>query len=96
MPGTRISITVDGQTLTGTLDHNSTASALLEQLPLELTLRDFGGQEKVAALPSALPLEGMPAGSAPAGGGESTTSTPAASTDSRSRDGGRSRERETR
>ncbi|MDR6611928.1 cyclophilin-like fold protein [Leifsonia sp. 1010] len=64
VPGTRISITVDGQTLTGTLDHNSTASALLEQLPLELTLRDFGGQEKVADLPSALPLEGMPAGSA--------------------------------
>ncbi|WP_306902473.1 cyclophilin-like fold protein [Arthrobacter pascens] len=36
---------------------------MTDQLPLTLTFKDHGDQEKIAGLPTPLALEGMPAGS---------------------------------
>ena len=48
--------------MTGTLFDTTTARSLIDQLPLELTFTDHGGQDKVADLPAPLSFEGMPAG----------------------------------
>lgn len=63
MSTTTISITVNGATVEGALQDNAATASLLEQLPLELSFADFGGQEKIARLPAPLVLDGMPAGS---------------------------------
>jgi hypothetical protein len=63
MTTTAVSITVNGTTVHGLLDDNPATASLLEQLPLDLTFSDFGGQEKLAQLPAPLVLNGMPAGS---------------------------------
>ncbi len=60
---TPITIDITGQSVRGVLHNNTTARALIDQLPLTLTFRDHGGQEKIADLPAPLTLEGMPAGS---------------------------------
>ncbi len=60
--GTPITIRVDGETLTGTLSDNAAARSLARQLPLTLSFKDYGGQEKIADLPEPLPLDGVPAG----------------------------------
>lgn len=60
--GTPITIDIDGGTVTGTLSSNATARSLIQQLPLTLSFRDYGGQEKIADLPEALSLDGVPAG----------------------------------
>ena len=59
---TPITIDITGQSVSGVLHNNTTARALIDQLPLTLTFRDHGGQEKIADLPAPLSLEGMPAG----------------------------------
>jgi len=59
---TRITIDIGGRTATGTLSSNATARSLIGQLPLTLSFRDYGGQEKIAGLPEALSLDGVPAG----------------------------------
>ncbi|WP_163167735.1 cyclophilin-like fold protein [Arthrobacter sp. Alg241-R88] len=59
---TPITIEIDGGTVTGTLSGNATARSLIGQLPLTLSFRDYGGQEKIAELPEALSLDGVPAG----------------------------------
>ncbi|WP_146069200.1 cyclophilin-like fold protein [Arthrobacter sp. ZGTC412] len=59
---TPITIDIDGETMTGTLSSNATARSLIGQLPLTLSFRDYGGQEKIAELPEALSLDGVPAG----------------------------------
>lgn len=59
---TSISITVNGITVTGALQNSAATSSLQAQLPLKLSFSDFGGQEKIASLPAALSLDGMPAG----------------------------------
>lgn len=59
---TPITIDVGGETVTGTLSSNATARSLIGQLPLTLSFRDYGGQEKIAELPEALSLDGVPAG----------------------------------
>ena len=59
---TPITIDIDGETVTGTLSGNATARSLIGQLPLTLSFRDYGGQEKIAELPEALSLDGVPAG----------------------------------
>lgn len=61
--GIQITIEVDGRSVRGVLDDNAPARALAAQFPLTLTFRDHGGQEKIASLPTPLPLDGMPAGS---------------------------------
>jgi hypothetical protein len=60
--GTPITIDIDGETVTGTLSSNATARSLIGQLPLTLSFRDYGGQEKITELPEALSLDGVPAG----------------------------------
>jgi hypothetical protein len=59
--GTPITLDIEGTTVTGTLFDNTAARSLIDQLPLELTFTDYGGQEKIADLPAPLSLEGMPA-----------------------------------
>lgn len=53
---------LDGGTVTGALSSNATARSLIQQLPLTLSFRDYGGQEKISDLPEALSLDGVPAG----------------------------------
>jgi hypothetical protein len=65
---TNITITMGDTTVRGTLEANATTADLIAQLPLDLSFEDFGGQEKIATLPTALSLDGLPSGSdAPAG-----------------------------
>jgi hypothetical protein len=59
---TSITITVNDTTVTGVLQASAATTSLLAQLPLELSFEDFGGQEKIAALPTPLALDGMPSG----------------------------------
>ncbi|MBG6059687.1 hypothetical protein RCH16_003088 [Cryobacterium sp. MP_M5] len=61
--GTPIVMDIGGQEIAGELDTSATSLSLLAQLPLTLSFRDFGGQEKVAELPAPLDLTGAPAGS---------------------------------
>lgn len=61
--GTPITLDIEGTSVTGTLFENTAARSLIDQLPLELSFTDYGGQEKIADLPAPLALEGTPAGS---------------------------------
>jgi hypothetical protein len=63
---TPIRLTVAGQQLRAQLIGNPTAEDLARQLPLTLTFRDLNGVEKIAALPRALTMEGVPEGDDPA------------------------------
>lgn len=60
---TPIVIELQGQKISGELDGGSTSDSLLARLPLILTFRDHGGQEKLAQLPAPLDLTGAPKGS---------------------------------
>ena len=62
---TTIRITVGDQSFSGRLADNPTARDLAAQLPLTLGIRDFNGVEKIAGLPRALTMEGVPAGDDP-------------------------------
>lgn len=59
---TSIVITVNGTAVTGALENTPAAASLVAQLPLELSFADYGGQEKIAAIPEPLALDGMPSG----------------------------------
>lgn len=58
----RLQITAGAIELTATLRYTAAARALVEQLPLTLTMRDHGGVEKTGALPQALSVADEPAG----------------------------------
>ncbi|MDQ0576616.1 cyclophilin-like fold protein [Agromyces albus] len=60
--GTTITITIDRTVLTGNLADNAASRSLIDQLPLTLSFTDYGGQEKIADLPTPLSLDGVPAG----------------------------------
>jgi hypothetical protein len=62
MSETSITITVGDTTITGVLQAGAATTSLLAQLPLELSFTDFVRQEKIAALPAPLALDGMPSG----------------------------------
>ncbi|WP_342659798.1 hypothetical protein Rruber_03768 [Rhodococcus ruber] len=64
----RIALSVDGQSLTGTLFDTRTGRDLLAQLPLTLTMTDFGSVEKVAELPASLSTAGASPGADPVPG----------------------------
>lgn len=54
----KISITIDGRTLAATLADNDAAKALAEKLaegPVTISMSNYGGFEKVGALPWSLP-----------------------------------------
>jgi hypothetical protein len=59
-PGARVRITIGKTVLTAHLWDTATARSLIAQLPLTLSFRDFNGQEKVAHVPHALSMRGMP------------------------------------
>ncbi|MCY1674935.1 cyclophilin-like fold protein [Pseudarthrobacter sp. SL88] len=59
---TPITIDIGGGVVTGRLSGNATARSLAGMLPVTLSFRDYGGQEKIAVLPEPLPLDGVPAG----------------------------------
>jgi hypothetical protein len=63
--GTPIRITIGTTVLTGHLRGNPTAGDLVAQLPLTLTFQDLNGVEKIARLPRALTMDGVPAGDDP-------------------------------
>lgn len=56
-----LQLTVAGQDLRAELTASAPARDLVQQLPLTLSFRDFGGQEKVAPLPQPLSMTGVPA-----------------------------------
>jgi hypothetical protein len=64
--GTPVRVVMDGMAFAGRLWDNPAARALVEQLPLTLVIADLNGVEKLAPLPAALPMDGMPAGDDPA------------------------------
>lgn len=57
---TRITVTVDELVLSATLDDTAAGRDFLAMLPLELTLTDHHGIEKVADLPRELDTSGAP------------------------------------
>lgn len=63
---TDIMVTLDGRKITGTLDDNPAAASLIDQLPLQLSFRDYNSQEVIADLPQKLSMQGMPRGADPA------------------------------
>jgi hypothetical protein len=63
--GTPVRLTIGSTVLTARLHDNPTARNLLGQLPLTLTFRDLNGVEKIARLPRALTMDGVPAGADP-------------------------------
>ncbi|WP_411699655.1 cyclophilin-like fold protein [Conyzicola sp.] len=65
---TLIELTVGDEIITGTLFDNPAANALVQQLPLTLLFDDLNSIEKLAALASPLPMDGMPPGHAPEAG----------------------------
>lgn len=62
---TPITITVGDTVLEGRLWDNATAHDLLAQLPLTLEFRDLNNVEKIARLPRALTMDGVPEGDDP-------------------------------
>lgn len=56
-----LQLSVEGGSLTLTLEDNSAARSLLSQLPLTLTFEDYNGTEKIAYLPEELELSDAPA-----------------------------------
>lgn len=47
----------------GLLNQSAAAASLIDQLPLTLTFRDYGSQEKIAVLPAPLNIDGAAEGS---------------------------------
>lgn len=58
----KIRLTINGKSMTASLDDSASARDLLSMLPLTLTLRDYASTEKVADLPRKLSTRGAPAG----------------------------------
>ena len=56
----RLRLTWEGGALDVTLEDNSAARSLVEQLPLTLSFEDYNGTEKIAYPPEALDLSGAP------------------------------------
>ena len=54
----RIRMTVDGEALTGTLYDNASARDFFSMLPLDLSIDNFGHNEKIAYLPRRLTEQG--------------------------------------
>lgn len=65
---TRIQVTVGDQVLTATLDNTAAGRDFASMLPLDLTLSDYHGTEKVADLGRTLDATGAPASYAPKAG----------------------------
>jgi len=60
--GVKIRIIVEGTALSATLDDSAAGRDFASLLPMELTLSDYHGIEKIADLPRRLSTEGAPEG----------------------------------
>ena len=58
----KIRLTINGKSMTATLDDNPAARDFLALLPITLKLEDYASTEKVAYLPRKLSTQGAPAG----------------------------------
>lgn len=65
---TKIQVIAGNETMTATLDDTPAARDFAGMLPLELTLRDYNGTEKISDLPRKLDTTGAPKSYAPAAG----------------------------
>ena len=63
-----IKITIGDTTLTATLYDNPTTKDFISLLPLDLTLEDYAGTEKISYLPKKLSTEDAPSGCDPSVG----------------------------
>src|SRR3954454_159345 len=64
----KITINVEGTTITATLDDSPTAKDFASLLPLTLNLEDYNSTEKISDLPRRISIEGAPAGIDPSPG----------------------------
>lgn len=64
----KIRIIANGREMTAELEGSAAARDFATLLPIDLSLRDYNGTEKIAELPSHLPVEGAPEGIDPAVG----------------------------
>jgi hypothetical protein len=64
----KITVDVEGRTITATLDDSPAARDFASLLPLTLTLDDYNSTEKIGYLPRRLSIEGAPAGIDPSPG----------------------------
>ena len=64
----RIRLTIDGKSITATLNDNATAKDFVSLLPLTLALEDHAATEKIARPPRKLSTAGAPAGADPSVG----------------------------
>ena len=64
----KISLKVGDTALTATLIDSATTRDFISLLPLNLTLQDYAGTEKISDLPKRLSTEGAPSGSNPSVG----------------------------
>lgn len=65
---TKIVLTVNGRTVTATLEDHAAGRDFVSRLPFEATLNDFNGVEKIFYPSPALSLEGVPRGCTPSAG----------------------------
>ena len=64
----KIKITLEGKEFMATLNDSKTSRDFISLFPLELTLEDYAGTEKIDNLPKRLSTEGAPDGSTPSAG----------------------------
>lgn len=64
-PAMNIKIQLNGKMLNATLDSSAIAFDFASIFPMDLTLADYGGTEKIAYLPRKLATAGSPAGYTP-------------------------------
>ena len=62
-----MNIIINGETLTATLENNATTDALLELLPLEISMSELNGNEKYCYLTKSLPTNSENIGTIHAG-----------------------------
>lgn len=58
----KIRLTINGKSMTASLNNSAAARDFLSMLPLTLTLSDYASTEKIADLPRRLSTQGAPAG----------------------------------
>ena len=63
-----ICITINGRSITATLNNSPTSKDLISMLPIYLKLEDYAKTEKISYLPKKLSLTGAPSGYAPSVG----------------------------
>ena len=65
---TNVCLTINGKSITATLNNSPTSKDLISMLPITLKLEDYAKTEKISYLPRKLPLTGAPSGYAPSVG----------------------------